>query len=502
MQRIWTILLPMATVVAMGQQPWTYGQGQVDKDVLFTDIAWSDDSVVVGCYRATPLVSFPFGASILVLNTSGNLLHERQLAPSLHHAVPTVVLAGSTQGVRVLGSYAEYGDSLPGFFHYKFTPDNPLPDSTFIPINGARFTSLKNAALLEDGSVVAAGSAAFGSANLLNYSQLFRINADGQVVSNNGFSLPGSILQVTRDIVPFNNGLLASFESWPQTPAYYGKITLDLNLTTYWSGQAPHYDPLNPLDSIVKGPMTLRPIDNSSFVVGGVFKVGSPRYNGAVYVVDTTGVTSAAFIPYSQFNNDYAALDGCISPIDSSSFYFLFWENFPLSAENIPFEPTEPDVLHVYKLDNQLNILCDFVLDGFASNTYYVPIRIKTTPNGGFAIVGTKKDMSDPNSRFVGWAQTFSAADCNVGIPESSNPGQTLIFPNPGNAGFTVVLNGSSEPGTRITLYDMQGHVTANAVMNGATGHLVCTSLAPGLYYYRVTGHNGTLRASGKWVKQ
>lgn len=254
------------------------------------------------------------------------------------------------------------------------------------------------------------------------------------------------------------------------------------------------------MDSILKGSMSIRPFPDATYLVGGAFVLGSPGFTAAVYRMDIMGQPLATFFPvHSPYLHDYTGSLSCIAPIDGETFYFLVWEN--LYAADL-YDPVEPDRLHVYKLNDQLNVLCDFVLDGFADSSFYWPTRIKTTPDGGFALIGGRKDMNDPNSNFVAWAQTFSPADCTVGIQAPDLPATAMVFPNPGHDGFDIELNGSGPAHGAITLYDALGQAVASAPIQGIRGRLDAANLAPGIYLYRVTGLDGRPYATGRWEKQ
>ena len=153
-------------------------------------------------------------------------------------------------------------------------------------------------------------------------------------------------------------------------------------------------------------------------------------------------------------------------------------------------------------MDNDLNVLCEYELDGFATNMYYVPNRIKTTPDGGFVIIGGRKDMSDPNSNFVGWARKFNPTDCVVGVEESSGANNATIFPNPGTDGFSVLLSGPVLNRGSVQLYDATGAMVATTSMEQSAAKVDGRQLTVGLYLYRVVDQAGNLRASGRWVKQ
>lgn len=468
---------------------------------MIQDMVWTDDHIIMTCINAPLNMLPPFEASLIKISTSGMLIDEQSLGGTIHNIRPDVIIEGPDALLHVLGSYSEYPDSIAGFFHFRCQANGTVEDSTFNVVDGARRSWLENAAFLSDSTMIMGGSISYSTSESLNFVELQKIGLNGEIITSNTFGYPEGV-QVTRDVVPFGNGVLISFDEWPTPPGMYGHFSSNLDFDAWWYGQAPHFNPLNPLDSIVKGAMTLRPLNNREYIVGGAFKIPNDQYSSAVYVMDTSGATLKAFVPHSPYYHDHSALYSTIASIDSSTFYFLSWGNISLWGQAPPYEPVAPDVLHVYKLDNDLNVLCDFVLDGFADSTYYIPHRIKTTPDGGFAIVGGKKDMTDPGSQIVAWVQSFSPSDCTVGLETQEASRSVLVFPNPGSHGFDVVLNSPGLPGGRIVVTDARGAQVAESTMNGTTAQVDCRDFPAGLYFYRIVDRNGHPYAAGPWVKQ
>lgn len=501
MIRVLALLLPMATV-AMGQQPWTYVHEQSEENTFLTDIKWRGSEILALKQEGQMPWQPPAQGSLLQLAPNGTLLAEQWLAPGMHHVSPTVLIQRTGQQAYLLGTFAEYADSAAGFFVYRMGNNGLEMDSSFYHVYGARKTWLENATILNDSSIVLGGTLTLNTTDPPNLAHFIKLDLNGEVVALNTFGTTGTNIRFTRDIIPYGAGLLTSTERWPSVPGLYTALSSDLNLNSWWNGRSPSNNPNDLVDSVLKGTLSLRPLDDARYMVGGAFKLGSPRYTSAVYVMDTTGTTLQTFIPHSPYTHDYTALLGCLASIDESSFYFLSWENQSLLAPDPPYTPAEPSALHVYKLDNDLHVLCEYVLDGFETNTYYVPNRIKTAPDGGFAIVGARKDMSDPTAKFVGWAQAFGPDACTLGITEQATQPAALVHPNPGRDGFQVTLNGKGVTNGHIQLFDALGNKVAESLMHGAVGNMACSHLPSGLYLYHIVDADGSIRASGRWVKE
>lgn len=501
--RAFFLLLPLVALAAKGQQPWVFTQGVGGHDAWISDIAWNGNEAIATCVSAQPTVQLPFAGFLIRLSALGSPISERPLAGSFNHVSPSVILPGPDQQLHILGSYSTSADTLAGFFHYGCLMDGTVQDSSFILSTGARTTVLENATFTNSGTMVLGGSIGFDSNGPTRYSQLISLSLNGEFVTENTFG--NSALysyQLTRDVIARPNGVLVSIEKLPGNTAVYSSYSEELQLQEYWYGQAPVFDPLAINDSTIKGAMSLRALGDGQYIVGGAMHPVNDGYRSAVYRMDSTGTTLATFLPRSTYFHDHAALQGCISSIDSGAFYFLAWENFSAVPPHPPFTPTEADALHVYKLDNNLNVLCDYKLDGFEDNTYYLPIRIKTTPDGGFVIVGGRKNVNDPNSNFEAWAQKFEPADCTVGIAAIDKVDASRAYPNPGQDGFEVMLNGPGLSGGRIAVYDARGTIVAQAIVKGVTVKVDCSQLPDGLYIYRIIDHDGAMHASGRWVKQ
>lgn len=144
MLRLSFLLLPMATTVAMGQQPWTFTHGHPDHDVLISDLVWTNDGVVLICTQDDLPSHQTHAASLIVLSNSGVLVNERVLAPEFNDVQASVVLAGPDQRLHVLGAYSQFpGDSVSGFFHFGCSQNGTVQDSSLIGIADARAHTLK-----------------------------------------------------------------------------------------------------------------------------------------------------------------------------------------------------------------------------------------------------------------------------------------------------------------------------------------------------------------------
>ncbi len=495
----------MAINAAMGQQPFLFTHAELGYDVVVSDVDLSNDRAIVVASIGDSVFLSPYRGMVFKTTGSGEVEIQRMLASTAYNFItPNVLLHSSDDRLHVLGAYTFAENLNSGYFHYGLSTEGSILDSSFTEIPSAKKVAVENAILTSQDQIAFTVSLAF-QADYLAYShaQIVETDLNGghPAAFTIGTSNSGN-MQITRDLAELGGNLLFSVEKWPGSPALYGFANAQTATGRYWLGQSPHFDPLNPTDSILKGAMSLLPLDAHRFFVGGSFLIGSPRYNSAVYLMDTTGAVLSTFIPHSPYQHDISATMNCIAAIDDVSFYFVAIENVGFLGGHIPFTPDQPNRVHIYKLDTGLNVLCDHILDGFATNVAYVPTRIRTTPDGGYVLMGGMKDISTPGNNLVGWAQHFSATSCSTGISALAARHHVTVFPNPGTVGFEVLLNGGGLPGGMITLFDSKGITVGESFLNGNTGRVDCRTLPTGLYLYRITDHTGKPYTSGSWSKQ
>lgn len=189
-----------------------------------------------------------------------------------------------------------------------------------------------------------------------------------------------------------------------------------------------------------------------------------------------------------------------LSATSDGSLFYAVHENFQFGL-NPPWTPFEPNRTHVYKLDTSLNVLCEHILDGSVDNTYYFLNRIKATDDGGFILLGARRNLDDPSGYFEAWAQKFAASDCSVGLAEEQRTRQVVLFPNPGREGFTIVFNGETWSGD-LELFDATGRLVSTTPIRTGQAQVRTYATAAGVYAYRALDKAGRVLATGRWVKE
>ena len=500
--RLLAFFLPLVAIAAKGQETWTFIQETSVNYSFVTDIFLDTTGSSLICSYEDTLNTLEGGGALLRLSLSGTAVSTRSLGNGDSYFRPSTIFPGTDTHLHILGSYRRTLDNTAGFVHFRCLSNGTVLDSTYYHIGGFNLIALDNATLTNEGNLFLAGSGAVPGL-YFTYSTFLQIGQNGDSLNylETGTSSISNSL-VTRDAVVVQNGVLVSIDKGIMNVVNYRILNADLGFVDGWDGQEPHADPdpFVPADSLLSGALTIRPLAGDEYIVGGKITDYYQNRRSAVYRIDDTGAVNKMFTPTTPYPNDYSFLTSTLSGIDDSTFYFASWRNISLTGFPPPYDPSEPDQIAVYKLDNDLNVLCEYILDGFADNAYYVPYRIKTAPDGGFVLIGGRKDMSDPNSKFAAWAQKFAPGDCTVGIRDHASPEPVSAFPNPGHVGFSIVLNGPVVDGA-LELYDAMGKLLTTTRVGQNRATVDARDLASGLYLYRVLDAHGVLRGTGKWQK-
>jgi hypothetical protein len=402
--RLIALVLPLVAIVARGQDTWTYLLDSVGFNGFVTDIVVDPEGATVSSLYQDSLLVWNRSGDLVRLSSLGVAVSKRSLGGEGYVLLPTNIIPGTDGALHTVGPFRRTTEASVGFFHYRSLSNGIVLDSSLYQIPGYNLTGLENAVLTNSGNIFLGGSGRIQGLPAFTYSTLLQIGQNGdslnylELGSSNAFAF-----RITRGIAVNQTGTVVAMEKPNSNDVDYRIFDDNLGFLDGWSGQEPHADP-NPLvfpDSLLGGALTIRPLNNGDYIVGGQIENFDYDRRSAVYRINDTGAVNKMFSPSTPYPNDYCAQSSTLSNIDDNTFYFASWRNFALTGPKPPYTPFEPDQIAVYKLDNDLNVLCEYVLDGFADNAYYVPYRIKTAPDGGFVLLGGRKDMSDPNSIIV-----------------------------------------------------------------------------------------------------
>ena len=74
------------------------------------------------------------------------------------------------------------------------------------------------------------------------------------------------------------------------------------------------------------------------------------------------------------------------------------------------------------------------------------------------------------------------------------------VVPNPANNEVTFTSNLALTTGARVTVTDILGRIVASCIMRGTSLKINTAGYQPGLYFYKISGENGNLAASSKFI--
>lgn len=186
-----------------------------------------------------------------------------------------------------------------------------------------------------------------------------------------------------------------------------------------------------------------------------------------VYCSGTTVLTAQTdTLSDGSGNRDYHNNSACLWRItpEGASSVTLFFTDFE----------TEPgfDFLRIYDLQSQ-QLLAEY--SGSFSPGLPDPV---TSPSGKmFLVFSSNYDTTAP-----GWNAYYESNLVN--LPEVSESGHILIFPNPSDGLFSIQLPNSSGPGLKFWLTDLSGRIILSREMQ-STGdkiNLDLRNLSPGIY--------------------
>ena len=496
----------MATLVAMGQQ-WSYQFDSPDRLTRVTDGIELGGNFILSTSSYTPLIE-PNGVTHLIsLDGSGVHLQTRRLWNNTYSGATRTLL----QKPDSLWFYAvgELKDSAGEWnYHvYRSNADLEALDSSTVGMPNVVSAFLDNACLSQSGDIVIAGSGRSTEGSVFDVFQLIRLGPDGDSITSNRmqngfFFVPRHIVELHPDTFLVSSFGAPALPEFANGTSSYLSFGAGLNLLGGFLGVA--YDgsddfPWFPNSLWDQAHMI--PLPSGNILVGGhAGSLDAPGMQCLVQKISSTGEHISAFTPRSEFAHDLTALYGNLSRTADGNILFAFMANFQPGPPT-PFAPTEPNRLHVYKLDTALNVICANVLDGFPENAFYWLDRIKGTADGGYLLMGSRVDLNQPEVHFEGWVRKFSAEDCYTGLEEQVVSRPVEVYPNPAIDEISFTLNGPSQQAL-VQLYNVQGRAVGEAlfVYGQATAHV--GNLASGMYLYRITDRSGKPITSGRWLKQ
>lgn len=500
MLRYITIQVVLLALNTTAQTTWEWIQPEGDRHSRASDVLFTEDRILVTTISSLVTMGSPdYRSTVHALNPDGGVTWSLPILPD-HGSVTVSCIRSRQPGhpIFVSGGCGTGDDN--GVYAYMISEDGALLNSLVRLYPGSTRSTAEAALATADGGLLLGGTLSIGSTTM-NRIVLLKVAPNGTLDQEvmHGQDQGSKICQqvVEWDGVPWItvNGRLPLSDEVSSSCAF--RLNEELGIDGWFQYARLDIDPEPPIDSIPEGVMDLVPISPTRYVGSG----NIADYTFPLVVVsDSTRELYHHFIPVSDLPMHFLPWQQSLSATPDGNLMYAVHENY-LVGWYPPWTPIQPSRIQVYKLDTSLNVLCEYVLDGFSTNTHYFVNRIKATADGGFMLIGARRNFDDPNGKLDAWVRKFAATDCSVGIAERPGGQTAVVFPNPGSAAFTLLLNGAARNGT-VTLFDATGRQAGTAPLRGGQAQMDTQGLASGVYAYQVRSSDGHLTANGRWVKE
>lgn len=506
--RYLVILLCAWAASAHAQSEWTYLESIPNCNAWARDILELQDGYVI----AATVREGPPGSNAAVLrklSPTGLLLTEATL-PTLG-ALPNVCCLTPPTLERPVTAYGVLvqPDGVPAFFKQPIADDlSPIAGSTYA-VPGRERLFMENLVETATGEILLmAGGIPGTTASMEGHA--IRLGPDGSELGRTQFLSQNGILVIPLqgfydEARGYMLGMLGSvLGSGFYRLGQFLWMNEDLDVTQHFLPQEPIQPVGTPHLTISDSPCAV-PLPSGDIIVSGTYGTLTQGTGCLLLRMNADGDTLAYFLPPRGTLSDHtAALQALTMDADGNLLYCQM-ENlqpsYNLQGEVTPLEPTEPSRVRIMRLDTSFNVLCEQVIDGYAESAYYLPTRIKPTSDGGYVVIGARRQLNSTDRAML-WVGKFPDAACINSVTEHQSLLEHSVFPNPGVDGFTVVLSGPRVPRASIQVLDALGRVVGTAPLQDSKGWISTEQLAPGVYHYQVVDTRRTVLAQGKWVRE
>lgn len=380
-------------------------------------------------------------------------------------------------------------------------------DSTWIYAGVYDNYFAENAVRSRDGGILIALGAIPPGGIWSSIFTLLRLNASGEFAGQTqitdpdlGQNYPYSIIELSPDtILVGNHGLLVENGS-PFNFCSLSVFGQDLQpsggmFLMAIDGSDDPPGPFNTLSSRIH----LQQLSGDTILIAGRTGAGGPGSRFAVTKVHWPTTTwLASYLPLSDTPADHPAITQSISVEPDGTILAAYMENY--QVDPTPYLPQFPNRVHVVRLDRDLNPICSQVIDGHADNAYYFPYRVKSTPDGGYLVLGGRWNFDEPQMGFAAWARKFEATDCATDLTEIEPSPKVLAYPNPGTDHIIFNLN-NGRGYAQAELFDAQGRRCLQTPVLQGMARMDVVHLSAGIYHWRMIDSKGELIGHGNWVK-
>lgn len=505
----WLVILLCAWAVpAHAQSEWTYMESISGCNAWTRDIIELSDGYVI----ATTVRDGPLGSDAVVvrrLSSTSDLWGESNLPTN--GALPSVCCLTGSPTTEQLVAYGVLvqPDGVPAFFRQPFAEDLNFTPGTTYPVPGRERLFMENLVQTGTGEVLLMAGGIPGSTAPME-GQVVRLDNDGVELGSAVF-----LSQNLISVIPLHGiyneargyllGLLGSvLGSGFYRRSQFLWMNEELEVTQHFHPQEPPPPSSGNHLTIGDSPCIV-PLPSGEIVVSGTYGSLSNGTNCLLLRMNENGDTLAYFLPpQGSFSDHTAALEALGLDADGNLLYCQM-ENLQqtLNSQNevTPLEPTQPSRVRIIRLDTSFNVLCEQVIDGYDENAYYLPTRIKPTNDGGYVVIGARRQLNS-TERSMMWAAKFPSNACVNGVPENQSSLEHRVFPNPGKDGFTLLLSGPRIGRANIQLRDALGRIVATEPLQDSKGWVPTEHLATGAYHYQVVDSKNKILAQGKWIHE
>lgn len=262
----------------------------------------------------------------------------------------------------------------------------------------------------------------------------------------------------------------------------------------------PHVDPAQttPYNS-PQTPSHTVCLDHGELLVSGMYWPIPSDYRGCVLQhLDSTAHVLRQWVSTGPELMDHPAENTGFDRTPEGHVYIAQVENHITLDYFYPYLWDWPNRVHLFKLNDQLEQMAEYVIDGSLDDTYHHLSGVKAAADGGVFVYGSVCS-TQPGSHPRAWVRKIGPDEL-VGMAEVEQR-RMLLHPNPGSEGFQIIL---MEPVTDavLTMMDAQGRVCLSSPLNGLVAAVGTGHLAAGLYAVRVNDRRGHVLHTGKWIKE
>lgn len=498
--RWWLFVSSLMAQPVMGQGTWSYVEDFGPYQALVRDMVEMPDGGYVAATMASGLgVGLPGQCWLTKFGAEGALLYSERVWEPGTDVIVSVLQPLGDDKFRAFGTTLD-PDSLEAFFHFDSNWSLQGLDSGTFAYSALQQLIMDNIIPLPDGGAVILGSAADGIYHW-NKGVTVQVAPNGSMVRDHIFDGANNALVLRHGLVDPDGSYWITCKRTPVELGGLSAKTSVIHLAPDFSWIDGYPSPnvfgsgsLTAPDSVLDDQMELRRLPGGNLIMAG--RLGDWLYLGYYHsiVMKMTGSGEVQDMAYfdSPFPFDQVGVLSSMCDAPEDDFYFAYVENMAIASQ------VDASNIRVLRMDTSLNVLCEWLVEGIAEGAYYNLQRIKATSDGGFMLLGGRRQIGD--ATLNAWARKFTGTDCNAGTAGHDRTRRDMIFPNPGSSGFTWTSE-TLQTGT-FTLFDAIGReVWTNQVQSGlvkATG----LWLKPGVYHYRVVDQSGSRILSGLWLGQ